>query len=62
MEYRIVSGDSNFDLVKAVNTLIIQGFHPLGGPYVVPIDDDNFVNFTENDGYGIVCQAMIKED
>lgn len=58
--YQIAIGDSTSDLEFVVNRLIKEGYHPVGGPFVCPVNNAYQVNY-KNDGYGIMCQAMVKQ-
>lgn len=50
IEYTILDGDNETDLIEKVNRLIKQGWCPIGGPSVAQGSDNN----------PVILQAMIR--
>ena len=54
MKYRLINTTSDGDMEDAVNTLLAEGWRPLGGPIVVPGKDAE-----THKVLNILMQAMI---
>lgn len=49
-KYLIVGGPNILALEEQVNHMLIDGYTPCGGPFIISVESDNYSN---------ICQAML---